>query len=66
MQVEFRIDLKSSNDAFQLLPRWEIARIVKQVLDKIRHDNSEAGILHDSNGNSCGRWWLNIEEDEDD
>ena len=57
MESEFRIRIETGNDAFDQVEQSEVARILREVADKVEQGNSSGGIL-DANGNKVGQFGL--------
>ena len=51
--MEFNVKIKCDNEAFQGGPT-EVARLLRDVANRIAVDNERAGKISDYNGNSVG------------
>ena len=58
--MKLSLDLNSSNAAFEESGEFEVARILRDVADKIERGESD-GRLRDVNGNNVGSWFLETE-----
>jgi hypothetical protein len=63
--MRFFAEINSSNAAFTDDPHSELARILRELADKIERGD-DGGKLRDVNGNSVGEYGVIAREDEDD
>ena len=63
--IDFSLEIESGNDAFQEDPTSEVSRILCEIAGKIDSGRFH-GACKDINGNTVGRWSLDIEEESDD
>jgi len=59
MGLTLEID-NTSNAAFENHPECEVAEILRRVADSIEQHHT-SGYCWDSNGNTVGRWSLNLD-----
>ncbi len=59
--MAFAMDIQTDNAAFEE-PGPEIARILRAIADEVENGNEYADI-HDTNGNTVGRWLLGDAEE---
>jgi hypothetical protein len=63
--VKMKIIIKSDNSAFDTdCVHYEIARILRELTDRVENETDGSGKLLDSNGNSCGYWSLEIDDND--
>ena len=62
--MEFKLAIESGNEAFTEDPEAEVARILREVADKLQHENG--GNIRDINGNTVGLYELLVEDSEED
>lgn len=65
MNVKFKIEIDSGDDAFQDGVITEITRILDGIVDKM-WNGQEGGPVRDSNGNKVGEWNVEVTYDDDD
>lgn len=51
----FRLEIKTTNAAFEEDPGPELARLLREAADKVEN-GTVTGILHDYNGNRVGEY----------
>jgi hypothetical protein len=62
-----KLSIECGNAAFEDMPGAEVARILRQVADKLEHASHGerlSGTCRDTNGNFAGEWSLDLEGDE--
>lgn len=59
--MKLSLDLNSNNAAFEDSGEFEVARILRDVADRIESGSTE-GRLRDVNGNNVGSWFLEGDE----
>ncbi len=52
--MRFSVYIDCDGDAFAEDPTPEIARLLKQIAQRMEQDGESCGGLRDTNGNSCG------------
>lgn len=55
-----RVRIETENDAFAGNGEQEVARLLRQVADRVA-DGQLDGVIRDSNGNRCGAFDLRLE-----
>lgn len=55
------VEISTENDAFREDKAAEIARILRELADKVQSQPNEGGVLRDINGNPIGMWLLRSE-----
>jgi len=60
MATEFTIKMDTGNAAFDPDPQYEVARILREIADRLERDGANGlyQTIHDINGNDVGRWRL--------
>lgn len=58
MIVTFTVEIQSGYDAVASRPEYEVARLLREVADKIQHGVRRAGPLYDSDGNRAGQFYF--------
>ena len=53
--MKFKLEIDCSNAAFEEEPEYEVARILRELADKLEADGSLAHPVFDFNGNRVGR-----------
>ena len=56
--MKFKLNFDCDNEAFGYEPTYEIARILREVADKLKKHNADSGYVHDENGNLIGDYIL--------
>lgn len=57
--MAFHLNLSTDNAAFEEdQGRPEIARILRELANRLEQGSEETGKLYDANGNAVGRWTL--------
>jgi len=51
----YTVEIETTNDAFAADPAAEIARVLRDLADKLETHGVDSFRLHDSNGNRVGR-----------
>ena len=59
--MEFTVKIKCDNEAFQGGPT-EVARLLRDVANRIAVDNERAGKISDYNGNSGGAYEFGLDK----
>jgi hypothetical protein len=62
----FKLEIATDNAAFEDDPAYEVARILRGVLERVEHGglvDTDSGTLRDSNGNRVGSWEYSQEEE---
>lgn len=62
--TEFSADFQSGNAAFGENPAEEMARILRDIAERIEQ-GQENGKARDINGNSIGSWWFITESENE-
>lgn len=62
--VSFSVMLSSANEAFSTEPEAELARILRELADRIQKPHDGTITLRDSNGNRVGVATLDIQPTE--
>lgn len=60
--ITFDLTLESGNEAFDASPSEEVARILLETANRLVSHGAMSGQLRDINGNSVGRFVLDVEE----
>ncbi len=65
----FKLEFATDNAAFESAPESEVARILREIADRIEGAGSARGLtiggkVADENGNTVGKWSLAVEESE--
>jgi len=60
--MRFTIEIESNDAAFTEDPKGEVFRLLKLVSENI-YCGAVSRVLHDINGNRCGQW--SLEEDDE-
>lgn len=64
VEVGFNLNISSGNAAFQEDATGEVSRILCEIAGQI--DNGrDHGSCQDINGNSVGKWWLEVQVEDD-
>jgi hypothetical protein len=64
MAVSFTVEVESGDAALTEDPSGQLIRLLKQVQTKLMNSADEqGGPLFDVNGNRCGFWCLEIDEE---
>ena len=59
----FSLQINTSNSAFEGFPGHEVARILRALAKKVESGEEVDGAIFDLNGNRCGSWCLEAEEE---
>lgn len=57
----FKLEFETDNNVFLDQPDAEVARILQAVADQVFDLGDRNGAIRDVNGNTIGRWTLEIE-----
>jgi hypothetical protein len=53
----FTLKIKTANAAFDPYPEMEVARILREVANRLEN-GTDAGTISEMNGNRCGSFYL--------
>ena len=59
----FTLSISTSNSAFEGFSGHEVARILRALAKKVESGEEVDGSIFDANGNRCGEWSLEAEEE---
>lgn len=54
----FRIEIDTGNAAFEDVPGYEVARILRDLAERLTDASTGEGAVMDVNGNEVGTWEL--------
>jgi len=59
----FTLQISTTGSAFEGFSGHEVARILRALAKKVESGEEVDGVLFDLNGNKCGEWCLEAEEE---
>jgi hypothetical protein len=59
----FTLSISTSNSAFDDFSGHEVARILRALAKRVESGEEVDGAIFDLNGNKCGSWCLEAEEE---
>ncbi len=54
--MKAKIEIEMSNAAFEEAPASELARILRELANRVEGDGDELGLIRDINGNTVGKF----------
>jgi len=58
----FKLEIDLEGDAMVTDQPRELARCMAKVVDQLQDPSRETGTVMDTNGNTVGTWWIEVDQ----